>query len=261
MENSMKLLRWIAVAFSMYSRIPMPVFEWKEDDMSGGMMFLPLIGAVIGALSVGVYYLSVTLNLPQIVTILLLALLPILITGGFHIDGYMDMTDALRSYQPTEKKLEILKDPHIGAFAVIGVIGMGLTYCIGLGFLTEAWDIKAAVCYGLIFVIARAVTGISSVMLKKAKKNGMLYEETKSKNRTGIVILLIQLLIAGGALLILKLVAGVAMIVALIVVLVYYERTTYKQFGGVTGDTAGYLITVTEMVLVVVLGAATWYGI
>ena len=43
----------------------------------------------------------------------------LLVTGGIHMDGYMDTMDALHSYGNREKKLEILKDSHIGAFAVI----------------------------------------------------------------------------------------------------------------------------------------------
>ena len=45
---------------------------------------------------------------------------PLLVTGGIHLDGFMDTTDARSSYGDMEKKLAILKDSHVGAFAVIG---------------------------------------------------------------------------------------------------------------------------------------------
>lgn len=51
------------------------------------------------------------------------ALLPILVTGGIHMDGFMDTSDALASWQSPEKRLEILKDSHVGAFAVLGCAG------------------------------------------------------------------------------------------------------------------------------------------
>ena len=44
---------------------------------------------------------------------------PIIITGGIHMDGFLDTQDALGSYQPRERRLEILKDSHAGAFAII----------------------------------------------------------------------------------------------------------------------------------------------
>ena len=47
----MHIIRGIAVAFSTYSKIPMPQFVWKEEDMRYSMCFFPWIGAVIGAIS------------------------------------------------------------------------------------------------------------------------------------------------------------------------------------------------------------------
>ena len=52
----------------------------------------------------------------------------LLVTGGIHMDGYMDTMDALHSYGSREKKLEILKDSHIGAFAVIMTVPHLQTY-------------------------------------------------------------------------------------------------------------------------------------
>ena len=57
--------------------------------------------------------------------------IPLLVTGGFHVDGFMDTTDALSSYREKEERLRILKDPHIGAFAVIGVVIYYLLYAAG----------------------------------------------------------------------------------------------------------------------------------
>lgn len=48
-----------------------------------------------------------------------LILIPVLITGGIHLDGLLDTADALSSYKTKEEKLEILKDSHAGAFAII----------------------------------------------------------------------------------------------------------------------------------------------
>ena len=56
------------------------------------------------------------------------ALIPVWITGGIHLDGYADTCDALSSYGDREKKLEILKDPHCGAFAVIRLCSYFLAY-------------------------------------------------------------------------------------------------------------------------------------
>ena len=124
----MHIIRGIAVAFSTYSKIPMPQFVWKEEDMRYSMCFFPWIGAVIGAILWGWFRLSALLGISTLAFILISAALPLIITGGFHVDGFMDTMDALHSYQPRERKLEILKDSHIGAFSVIKLAEFGLIY-------------------------------------------------------------------------------------------------------------------------------------
>ena len=84
-------------------------------------------------------------------------LIPVLVTGGIHLDGYLDTVDALSSWQPKERKLEILKDSHAGAFAVI----MGCAYFIlALGVLSETED-QALPVLGIGFVLSRALSGMA----------------------------------------------------------------------------------------------------
>ena len=119
----MKLLRTIAVTFALYSRIPMPHFEWRDEDMKYSMSVFPWVGAVIGLAYWAVFYLGVVLGLPMVAVCMLMTAVPLILTGGFHVDGFMDVSDALSSFKTREQKLEILKDPHIGAFAVIRRLG------------------------------------------------------------------------------------------------------------------------------------------
>ena len=98
-------LKSFIIAFSIYSKIPVPQFEWKEEDMKYMLCFFPWIGAVIG---VGVYLWSCLcgiFDVGEICHILIGAAVPLVITGGFHVDGFMDTRDAFHSYRPREKKL------------------------------------------------------------------------------------------------------------------------------------------------------------
>ena len=99
----------------MYSKIPMPQFEWKEEDMRYMLCFFPWIGAVIGICLWLWAVLCEKAGIGMLAFTTIGSVIPILITGGFHVDGFMDTMDAFHSYQPREKKLEILKDSHIGA--------------------------------------------------------------------------------------------------------------------------------------------------
>lgn len=115
----MNLFGSLVIAFSMYSRVPMPQLEWTKERMKYVMCFFPLIGAVIGLLNVSVVLGCNALGFRHFGQILPVVI-PILVTGGIHMDGFLDVVDARSSHKDRKKKLEILKDPHTGAFAIIG---------------------------------------------------------------------------------------------------------------------------------------------
>lgn len=269
----MTLLRNIAVAFSMYSQIPMPVFEWKEGDMKYSIVFLPLIGLVIGMAEFIMLKILGLLQLSSgilaIVATLLWMAVPVILTGGFHLDGYMDVMDAIRSYKSKEEKLEILKDPHIGAFSVIALVLYGLLYfsctlsvfeksgysmifTLGTGNLDffgitgESSRILIA-CLG--FYMVRCLCSLTSILLTHAKKSGMLHNETKETGRTAIVIILLETILGIIFSLMVNITTTLVMATGLLIFTFTYNRKCKKSFGGVTGDTAGYYVVAGELVV------------
>ena len=126
----------VTVAFSMYSRIPMPRFRWETEDMRYHLCFFPWVGGVIGILEY-LWFLGVArFEIGPTAATLIALSIPILVTGGFHLDGFMDTCDALSSWRTREERLRILSDPHIGAFAVIRLALFGLIYGAALSELT-----------------------------------------------------------------------------------------------------------------------------
>lgn len=114
------MMKAILIAFSTYSKIPMPHFKWDPKALQYSMCAFPLVGAVIGAGEFAIWYLfGFLLQWSEVFTAALLTIFPILITGGIHMDGFLDTVDAKSSYKSKEEKLQILKDPHTGAFAII----------------------------------------------------------------------------------------------------------------------------------------------
>ena len=91
-------LQTVAVAFSMFSRIPMPQFAWDSRNMRYALCAFPLIGAVIwGAVALWLY-LCELLALPDLLRAAVATVIPVWITGGIHLDGYADTQDALASF-------------------------------------------------------------------------------------------------------------------------------------------------------------------
>lgn len=107
---------------SMFCALPFPWHGWEEKARDRMLLCLPLIGLEIGFVWWGLAMLCTFWKLPQTLRAMVLAAAPYLLTGFMHLDGFMDVTDAVRSYRSLERRREILKDSHVGSFAVIGVV-------------------------------------------------------------------------------------------------------------------------------------------
>lgn len=253
----MKVLKSIAVAFSMYSRIPMPNFKWDSEDMKYHLVFFPWIGAVIGLLEYGLWWLAKEYQLPEVSFIAFAMAIPLLVTGGFHVDGFMDTADAMSSWQMKEKRLEILKDPHIGAFSVIHLVVAGLVFLASLSMINES----AFANFCLSFFIARCLSGICVVRAKTAKEEGLLHTEAKTAGTYAVFAsLLVELVICCCLTLLLNPFAGVVQVLAAFGSTVYYLYGAKKYFGGVTGDLAGWFVVVAEVMMALAEALVCWIG-
>ena len=254
----MKLLKAIAIAFAQYSRIPMPRFEWKEEEMRYSIAAFPLVGAVIGLVFFGVFTCAEHFALPDTATALLLTAVPLILTGGFHVDGFMDVADALSSYKTKEEKLAILKDPHIGAFAVIRLAICGLIYVASL-IIVLASDGASGSVSGIAagFVFSRCLSAQSVLSFRSAKKEGMLYYEATSAAGGRKVNLIIIAVIGAAsiwAMVYFTWPVEYIMLAAAALSFAWYKHLSYRQFGGITGDTAGYFVVICETAIAAAAG-------
>ncbi len=239
------------IAFSMYSTIPMPQFTWQEKEMKYVFCFFPWVGAVIGALLVGWNRICEKAGIGQLAWVLIGTAIPLLVTGGFHVDGFMDTMDAFHSYQERERKLEILKDSHIGAFSVICLLLYYLLYLAGYSEIGQ----DSIYLLASIFFLSRILSGAAAVSMKGAKREGLLYLfSSRAQERMVKASLLVQFVLVAGFMLYQSVGKGGILLVGALFVFLYYRHRCYKELGGVTGDTAGYFLTLCEGVLVVLLG-------
>lgn len=231
-------------AFAMYSKIPMPQVEWNEKNLRYSLCFFPLIGAVIGALTAAVWALAQLLSFGAFLRGALLAVVPLLVTGGIHMDGFLDTLDARGSHADRERKLEILKDSRVGAFAVIGCCAYLLLYAAVWSEVTRAVLLPAA----LGFVLSRALSGIAVVSFRAARKDGLLVTFAAPAHRRivrGVLLAVILLSCAG--MIAANPVSGLCGAAAALAVFGWYRWFSYREFGGITGDLAGYFLQVCEL--------------
>ncbi len=235
------------IALAMYSKIPVPNVNWNEKNMRYAMCFFPVIGIVIGLVIYGSYFLFQGIQNNQMLLAAMFTIIPILITGGIHFDGYLDVIDALSSYQSKERRLEILKDPHTGAFAII--YG-GVYFVMTLGLLSIITYEEILVYMG-VFVLSRGCSAFAVVSYPKAKKDGTV--STFSQNAQKKVVQVISGLWMVSSFIWVgiwsNLMMAIVIMVVTFIVMHYYYRLAIKQFGGTTGDLAGYFVQILELVL------------
>lgn len=241
------MLRSLFIAFSMYSRIPVPHTEWKEEDMKYVLAFFPFVGLVIAAAEYIWLDLGELAGLSAVFMGAVSVTVPVLISGGIHLDGFIDTSDALASCRTKEERLRILKDPHVGAFAVIRV---AVLFIISFGAAYEMFYIHDAGVYHiycLVFVLSRVMSAASAVLFRSAGNKGTLEAFGRAAEKKPVVIMLAaEYIVTAVVMLYVMPTAGILVIVTSAAVMTAYRFISGRAFGGVTGDTSGWFLCVNE---------------
>lgn len=241
----MIILKSLASAFLMYSRIPMPQVEWKEENRRYSLCFFPLVGAVIGAVFILWRYACTLFEIGKILSGAVSMIIPVLITGGIHLDGFCDVVDASSSFGDKRKKLEIMTDPHIGSFAVIRLC---IYLILQTAIFCEMKKFPTAIIISCGFVLSRSLSGIAAVTFKCAKSNGTLQDfSNPAHKKITLITLTVIVILSFFTMLFQDIISGGLAFLGAILCLVYYRISAYKNFGGITGDLAGWFLQMCEI--------------
>ena len=245
------LLKSLALTFSMFSILPAPAVRWDKENIKYSYIFLPLIGLVIGAAELLWFRACGRFQVEAALFASVAALIPVIVSGAIHMDGFIDSCDAVFSYGDKEKKLEILKDPRAGAF---GVIGCAAILLLQYGLYSQ---VKASPRFigvlALSFAISRILAGIISVTMKNARASGLGHAFSAGSDKGTVMALL-----APAGLIVLTAIGwfdpwlALAIFLALSVLTAWFRHFTLKQFGGITGDLAGAFIVLTETLMLAI---------
>jgi adenosylcobinamide-GDP ribazoletransferase len=106
-------------AFAFLTRLPLPGADVRLDRT---VPWLPVVGAVLGVLLAGADWTLHTFGASSLVSATVLVVLLLALTGALHADGLMDTCDAVFGHASPERRLEIMRDPRVGAFGVVGLV-------------------------------------------------------------------------------------------------------------------------------------------
>ena len=229
MREKMSFFRSLILSFSMYSKLPMPFMKWEDDSMKYALMFFPLVGFV-----------------EAILFVLFMKLLSFL-----HIDGFMDTVDAISSRADKEKKLQILKDSHVGAFAAIGIAMYLLLYT---SFADKLVDHDKILIFALAFVENRCYSIYSLMTIKNARGSGYAATFVSAGARvTTLIGIIVMYVLSAAATLYISLKMGLAVLAVQFLAFLYCRYMFKREFGGTTGDLSGFLLQIFEILVLLVL--------
>lgn len=243
-------------AFAMFSKIPVPMVDWNKENMKYMMCFFPFVGAVIGVLTwLAGCVLGNHVKLEPFFLTVILTVIPVVVTGGIHVDGLLDTSDALSSWQERTRRLEILKDSHAGAFAVITAC---VYFILWLGAWSQLQNNPKGICImSMGYMMSRCLSGIGVITFPKAKSDGTVAEFSRNASEiTARNILMVMFVILVALMLWVSPVMGVLAVLSALLVFWWYHHMAMKYFGGTTGDLSGFFLCICEVVMALVLALA-----
>jgi adenosylcobinamide-GDP ribazoletransferase len=250
---NMKFIKGFLINLQFFTAIPIKLeLPMDKEHLRKAVQTFPLLGLFQGIIYAYIlFFLLEWTPFSHQTVAFILWLTTILITGGIHLDGWMDASDAYFSYQDKQKRLEIMKDPRMGAFGVISVII--LLSCRFLFFydITEKVNFLSYILIATVPILSKSVMGMMLLTVKTAKNEGLgrMFQAAANPKVLWIypvyiiAYLYIAFLLGIGFISI-----GILFLAALVSYLIC-RRNARKWFGGITGDVLGASVEGTELLL------------
>lgn len=255
------------MAWGCFCWIPCPYKKWNEEDRPAMLAMLPLLGACIGIITGFLWWVMILLGAGQLLIGAVVAGVYFLLTGFIHLDGYMDCCDAVLPRHPDiQRRREILKDSHTGAF---GAIALALMLAIFIGSVADITDreyMHPVVLMGVIATLSRSCSALD--VLNKRPMETSQYDRMSSEKpgriysfvagiiaavvfMAGVLMLRVSTdVLADAGMTVLGMPEAMGLfLVAMTTVIAAEAAGSYdrKALGGMNGDISGHMIVTGEM--------------
>ena len=241
-----RILHAFIMCQSMFCAIPCPSRIWDEKARPLMLLFLPVVGLEIGVIWSGIAWVCRYFEVPGLAAGLILSAYAYLVTGFIHLDGFMDVSDAVGSCRSLEQRQAILKDSHVGSFAVIGCV---LLMIADVAFLASAsGDFRILI---FIPVVSRCGSSLAITILRpiSVSQYAGAFRDGVSRVQPVILAGMLAAAVAAGFLLCRKYafaLLGEMIIYALAL------RKGFRSLDGMNGDISGYALSLSELAAVAV---------
>lgn len=241
----MESLRGFLLVLSFFSRIPIGRWvAYTDARFRKGVHFFPLVGIVIALILAMGHYLLIHTNASPYIQGFLLTALYLLTTGAIHVDGLSDSFDGMLSARPKERVLEIMRDSRIGTFGALA-----------LGMLLIGYVLTMHGSAMLLFPLVGRVTAyIIASQMTYARESGMgrIFLE-EARGVIGLIYFVLCILICYAW-------AGIPAVIAAnasMLVAILLAAWSKKVIDGLTGDTMGMIVELSQLSFLLVLSMIT----
>lgn len=251
------MMGWITgffMAWGMFFIVPCPVLLWDEQHREKMLLEIPLIGFLIGGLWMLFAWILRLVHAPAMLFAALVCLFPHFLSGGIHLDGYMDCCDAILSRRDLETRRKILKDSHVGSFAVMAIAFLFLvSFAAAASWKLQEASLKAFLPLLVTPAITRSCSSCALFFLKPM--NTSSYKEMKRGYKYAALAIALLLAFCPLGLAVLwgcpqkGIFAPIAMAASALAI-----RLASKDLEGMSGDISGFAITIGELAAITAMG-------
>ncbi|WP_026575286.1 adenosylcobinamide-GDP ribazoletransferase [Bacillus sp. UNC438CL73TsuS30] len=260
----MKFLTGFFIGLQFFTAVPIPrELPMDSKYLGKAVQAFPLLGLFQGIIYAVLLYLLIEFTpFSHLAVAFFLWLVTILLTGGIHLDGWIDASDAYFSYGSKEKRLEIMKDPRTGAFGVLSVIVLLSCRLFFIFEITETTQLLTYILIAAIPFFSKSVMGVLLVKVPPAKKEGLaaMFQQAVSPKLVSIYPVFIILFAALVVVLNEKMIGVVILFLAAVGCYLLCRRNALNWFGGITGDVLGASVEGTEVLLWMTLWLSHYFA-
>lgn len=247
-NDTVRISVWdLPLALVLLTRLPLPHLPRPVfDRQSSAVWAFPLVGLVIGALACAGGWIAFAIDLPVSANAVLVVAILILTTGAMHEDGLADTADGLWGGFDKERRLEIMKDSHIGTYGVLALILSQLLRYGAIAALISAgalWSLLVACIW------SRALMPVLMAALPNARQSGLSHGVGRpGALQVGVglgLAIALCLMLAGYSVLVVLLTACLSVTVLALI--------AKNKIGGQTGDILGASQQVAELTCLLAL--------
>ena len=248
-------MKLLLLAIGFLTVLPVRVKEATMRDVGSAAMWFPIVGFFMG-LTLGAVHLILLQFFAPLLAAALTVVLWITFTGGLHLDGLADCCDGLFVSASPERRLEIMRDPRVGSFGVIGLVLMIALKIIAINSIITSQT--SAPIFGIfntyfpigVFVLATTISRwvILLVALQpQARANGMGAEFARGiTRRTIIIAAIVPILFVVACFISWQMIIPIVAAHAIAFIAIRIARV---RLGGVTGDVMGLTVEVSEVII------------